>query len=259
MIHLENVWKTYEMGDQKLHALREINEEIRAGEHVALIGPSGSGKSTLLNIIGCLDQPTQGSYSLDGTEISHRSPQELADIRLHELGFIFQAFHLVPRLTALENVALPMVFAGISKAERTQRAKEVLTSIGLEPWFNHRPAELSGGQKQRVAIARATVMNPRILLADEPTGNLDSVSGAQVLELLHERNRQGITLITVTHDPNVARQADRVLVLRDGMILRSIAGSQLKNLSELFADLDDGDAAADAAVIEEQLETEATP
>ena len=234
MIRLENIWKTYEMGDQKLHALREINEEIRDGEHIALIGPSGSGKSTLLNIIGCLDQPTQGSYSFDGSEIAHRTPQELADIRLHDLGFIFQAFHLVPRLTALENVTLPMLFAGIPKVERLERAKSVLASIGLEPWFNHRPAELSGGQKQRVAIARATVMNPRVLLADEPTGNLDSASGAQVLELLNERNRQGITLITVTHDPNVARQAHRVLVLRDGLIVRRIEGTHLQNLSELF-------------------------
>ncbi len=245
MIRLENIWKTYEMGDQKLHALREINEEIRTGEHIALIGPSGSGKSTLLNIIGCLDQPSQGSYSFDDTEIAHRTPQELADIRLHELGFIFQAFHLVPRLTALENVTLPMLFAGIPKAERLERAKSVLASIGLEPWFDHRPAELSGGQKQRVAIARATVMNPRVLLADEPTGNLDSDSGAQVLELLNERNRQGITLITVTHDPNVARQAHRVLVLRDGSIVRHIEGTHLQSLSELFTGFDSMDSPSD--------------
>ncbi len=237
MIRLEQIWKTYSMGGQTLHALREVSEQIDAGEFVALIGPSGSGKSTLLNIIGCLDRPSRGSYVLEGRDIATRDPAELAQLRLQQFGFIFQSFHLVPRLSALENVALPMMFAGIGRGERLTRAAAALTAVGLSDWARHRPAELSGGQKQRVAIARATVMRPRLLLADEPTGNLDSASGAQILELLRAHNARGITLLMVTHDPNVARIADRVLVLRDGAILRRVAGREIHDLTELFADV----------------------
>jgi putative ABC transport system ATP-binding protein len=251
MIRLEGIWKTYFMGDQRLDALHEITEEIEAGENIALMGPSGSGKSTLLNIIGCLDQPSQGEYFLDGRPVAELDPDELAHIRLENIGFIFQSFHLIPRMTALANVALPMIFAGIPPGERDRRAELSLESVGLAGWAHHRPAELSGGQKQRVAIARAIVMQPRLLLADEPTGNLDTESGSQVLELLGNLNRQGITLLTVTHDPNVARLADRVLVLRDGQIVRRVLGSEVSNLAELFAPLDEA-AASQEDVHEEE-------
>jgi putative ABC transport system ATP-binding protein len=235
MIRLEGIWKTYTMGDQELHALRDVNLEIARGEHVALMGPSGSGKSTLLNVVGCLDRPTRGTYRFEDRPVADLEPDELARIRLHSIGFIFQSFHLIPRLDALANVMTPMIFAGMSPSERRERAQRALIAVGLEDWGTHRPGELSGGQKQRVAIARAVVMRPQLLLADEPTGNLDSQSGAQILELLSGLNREGITLITVTHDPNVARLADRVLVLRDGSILREVPGDEVSSLGEMFA------------------------
>jgi putative ABC transport system ATP-binding protein len=235
VIRVEDLWRTYEMGDQQLHALAGVSEEVADGEHVAIIGPSGSGKSTLLNILGCLDSPTRGRYWLAGRDVARLPDEELAATRLHGIGFIFQAFHLVPRLTALENVELPMIFAGIPPAERRARALEALEAVELSDRAAHRPSELSGGQKQRVAIARATVMGPGLLLADEPTGNLDTRSGSQVLDVLCELNRQGRTLIVVTHDPRVARRADRVLVMRDGRIVRSVAGTAVTaDLSSLF-------------------------
>ena len=236
MIRLENLWRTYRMGDQDLHALRDVSVRIADGEHVAIMGPSGSGKSTLLNIVGCLDRPSRGSYRLDEREVGSLDPDELSRIRLHRIGFIFQAFHLVPRLTALANVELPMIFDGIPLPQRHQRAARALDSVGLERWAGHRPSELSGGQKQRVAIARATIMGPSVLLADEPTGNLDTASGRQVLELLDDLNRQGMTLVVVTHDPNVARRAERVLVLRDGEIVKSVEGASVTDLATLFAE-----------------------
>ncbi len=235
MIHLEGIWKTYQMGEQTLHALKDVTHHIAAREHVAIMGPSGSGKSTLLNIIGCLDRPTRGRYTLDGQGVAELESDALAQLRLQKLGFIFQAFHLIPRFDALANVTLPMIFAGLPKREREERASQALESVGLSDWRNHRPAELSGGQKQRVAIARAIVMQPPVLLADEPTGNLDTDSGAQVLELLCGLNQTGITLLTVTHDPNVARLADRVIVLRDGEIAREVAGHEVADLRALFA------------------------
>jgi putative ABC transport system ATP-binding protein len=238
MIFLEGIWKTYTMGDQQLHALQDVCEEIPAGEHVAIMGPSGSGKSTLLNIIGCLDRPSRGTYRLEDREVAELEDDDLAQVRLHKIGFVFQSFHLVPRLDALANVALPMTFGGIARAERTERARSALEAVGIAEWAHHRPGELSGGQKQRVAIARATVMHPGLLLADEPTGNLDSSSGAQVLELLQGLNHEGITLITVTHDPNVARLADRVIVLRDGAIVRRVPGREVRDLGSLFAEAD---------------------
>ncbi len=240
MIRVEDIWRTYTMGDQELHALRDVSEEIADGEHIAIMGPSGSGKSTLLNILGCLDRPSRGSYQLDGREVATLEPDELSRIRLHRIGFIFQAFHLVPRLNALANVALPMVFDGIPPAERHERAARALDAVGLERWADHRPSELSGGQKQRVAIARATIMGPSVLLADEPTGNLDTHSGGQVLELLDELHQQGMTLIVVTHDPNVARRAGRVLVLHDGEVTRHVVGASVTDLATLFAQPEPG-------------------
>ncbi len=234
MIRVEELWRTYPMGDHELHALREVNEEIGDGEYVAIMGPSGSGKSTLLNLLGCLDSPTRGRYFLAGEDVAGLADATLAEIRLHRIGFIFQSFHLIPRLTALENVALPMVFAGLPPAERRQRAALALDAVGLADRSDHRPSELSGGQKQRVAIARATIMGPGLLLADEPTGNLDSRSGAQVLDVIGALHREGRTVIVVTHDPAVARRADRVLVLRDGTIVKRVAGADVTDLNRLF-------------------------
>ena len=234
MIRVEDLWRTYFMGGQELHALRAVNEEIADGEHVAIMGPSGSGKSTLLNVIGCLDSPTRGRYWLDGEDVADLSDEALAEIRLRRIGFIFQSFHLIPRLSARENVALPLVFAGVSPMERRARADRALETVGLADRAGHRPSELSGGQKQRVAIARATIMGPRLLLADEPTGNLDSRSGAQVLDVLSALHREGRTLLVVTHDPAVARRADRVIVLRDGEIAKRVAGTDVTDLNRLF-------------------------
>jgi putative ABC transport system ATP-binding protein len=241
VIVLEDVWRTYVMGDEELHALRRVSIEIADGEHIAIMGPSGSGKSTLLNILGCLDQVSQGRYLLDGQDVGDLDEEQLSRTRLERIGFVFQAFHLVPRLDAVANVELPLIFAGLPRAQRHERAMKALTALGLEPWAKHRPAELSGGQKQRVAIARATIMNPSILLADEPTGNLDSQSGGQVLDVLEELNRGGVTMIVVTHDPNVARRADRVVVLRDGEIVRTVSGASVTDLATLFADSGEGE------------------
>ncbi len=227
MIELQQVSRTFVVGDQPVYALVDVSERIGAGEYVSLMGPSGSGKSTLLNVLGCLDRPTSGVYALDGREVQTLPDAELTAIRRHEIGFVFQFFHLVPRLTAAANVELPMVFAGVPRDERTARVAEALAAVGLTDRAHHKPEQLSGGQRQRVAIARAIIMRPRLLLADEPTGNLDSASGEQVIELLEELNAHGLTLIVVTHDPNVARRAHRVLVLADGRIVERVRGSEL--------------------------------
>ena len=234
MIRLEGVSRTYVLGHQPVHALADITEHIEPGEHVAIMGPSGSGKSTLLNVIGCLDRPDQGTYWLNGREVGQLSDDELTDVRRHTIGFVFQSFHLVPRLTAAENVELPMLFAGLSRSERRQRVAAALGEVGLADRAGHRPNELSGGERQRVALARATIMGPRLLLADEPTGNLDTASGRQILELLDRMNDEGITLVVVTHDPNVARRADRIIVLVDGRIARRVKGSEVANVADLF-------------------------
>ena len=236
MIRVKDLWRTYEMGGQELHALRNVTEEIKDGHHVAIMGPSGSGKSTLLNLLGCLDSPSRGTYLLAGEDVAGLSDDALAEVRLRRIGFIFQSFHLVPRLTALQNVELPMIFGGVTPAERKDRAEAALESVDLADRAEHRPNELSGGQKQRVAIARATVMGPGLLLADEPTGNLDSRTGAQVLDLLARLHEEGRTLVVVTHDPGVARRADRVLVLRDGEIVRRVSGAEVTDLASLFTD-----------------------
>ena len=227
MIELEKVCRSFALGEERVHALVDVDEHIREGEHVAIMGPSGSGKSTLLNILGCLDKPSSGIYKLDGREVGGLDELELTDIRRHQIGFVFQFFHLVARLTAIENVELPMVFAGISPAERRERAMQAIARVDMNDRVGHRPDQLSGGERQRVALARATVMRPRLLLADEPTGNLDSVSGRQVLDLLNAMNDQGLTLIVVTHDPSVARRADRGLVMTDGKIVRRLEKSAL--------------------------------
>ena len=227
MIELLQVSRTFVVGEQPVYALVDVSERIGAGEYVSLMGPSGSGKSTLLNVLGCLDRPTSGVYALDGREVQTLPDAELTAIRRHEIGFVFQFFHLVPRLTAAANVELPMVFAGVAREERAARVAEALAAVGLTDRAHHKPEQLSGGQRQRVAIARAIIMRPRLLLADEPTGNLDSASGEQVIELLEELNAHGLTLIVVTHDPNVARRAERVLVLADGRIVERVRGSEL--------------------------------
>ena len=223
MIRLEHVSRVFHVGDTVVRALDDISEHIRPGEHVALMGPSGSGKSTLLHVIGCLDRPSSGRYVLDGREVSGLDDAALTEARRHLIGFVFQAFHLVPRLTAAENVELPLVFAGVPRAERHQRVAAGLAAVGLSARAAHRPEQLSGGERQRVAIARAMIMRPRVLLADEPTGNLDTASGRQVLDLLDELHRGGLTLVVVTHDPTVARRAERVLLMVDGRIARRMA------------------------------------
>jgi putative ABC transport system ATP-binding protein len=227
VIELEHVSRVYQMGDERLHALDDVSETIQAGEYVALMGPSGSGKSTLLNVVGCLDRPTQGRYRLDGQDVGTLPENELSEIRRHKIGFVVQTFDLVARLTAAENVAFPMIFAGVPRPERRRRVGAALEAVGLSARAGHRPAELSGGERQRVALARATVMRPRVMLADEPTGNLDTAAGRQVMELLERMNAEGLTLLVVTHDPAIAARSGRVLVMRDGRIERRIAGSAL--------------------------------
>jgi putative ABC transport system ATP-binding protein len=227
MIRLEGLSRTFEVGGRPVHALLDVDETIVAGEHLAVMGPSGSGKSTLLNILGCLDRPTRGSYRLEEREVAGLDEMELTLLRRHRIGFVFQFFHLVPRLTALENVELPMLFASVPASERRSRAERALAAVGLAERSHHKPDQLSGGERQRAALARATVMRPRLLLADEPTGNLDSASGAQVLEVLERMNAEGLTLVVVTHDPKVARRARRAIVLVDGRITRRMAGSEV--------------------------------
>ena len=218
MIELEDVVRTYRVGDESLNALDGVSEQIHDGEYVAIMGPSGSGKSTLLNVIGCLDRPTSGRYRVDDVDVGSLAEEDLCRLRGETIGFVFQTFHLVPRLSAAENVAFPMLFAGITGSERNERVREALAAVGLSHRADHRPSELSGGERQRVAIARATVMQPKVLLADEPTGNLDSASGSQVMKLLEQMNADGLTLIVVTHDPMIAVRASRALLMKDGRI-----------------------------------------
>ena len=227
MIELDHVSRLYTMGEEPLRALNDVSEVIEAGEYVAVMGPSGSGKSTMLNILGCLDRPNEGVYRLDGDDVGALSEDEVSAIRRHKIGFVFQTFHLVPRLTAAENVAFPMVFAGVPRGESSERVAAALAAVGLARRATHRPAELSGGECQRVAIARAMVMRPQVLLADEPTGNLDSVAGRQVMDLLEEMNAGGLTLLVVTHDPAVAARASRVLIMKDGRIVERASGTSL--------------------------------
>ena len=218
LIELRAIERVFHLGDSEVHALRDINLNIAAGEYVAVMGPSGSGKSTLLNVIGLLDRPDAGTYRLEERDVTTLNPEEQAKVRSERIGFVFQIFHLVPRLTAAENIALPMMLAGIAPAERSRRVTQTLRDYGLADRAHHRPGQLSGGQRQRVAIARATVMPPAVLLADEPTGNLDSATGEEVMRLLEELNSQGVTLIVVTHDHALGARARRRLSMLDGAI-----------------------------------------
>jgi len=227
MIQLQHVSRVFQVGDEPVHALMDVTEQIRKGEYVAIMGPSGSGKSTFLNLIGCLLRASEGTYLLDGQDVSKLSDAELSRLRQTVIGFIFQSFHLVPRLTAAGNVELPMIFAGIAPSERQRRAQDALEAVGLSSRVHHAPSQLSVGQRQRVVIARAMVMNPRVILADEPTGNLDSQSGHQVLDLLHHVHQQGQTLVLVTHELEVARRAERTLIIRDGRIAQRFTSKEL--------------------------------
>ena len=218
MIHARDLRKTYHVGDQMVQALDGLDLDIHANEYVALMGPSGSGKSTLMNMLGCLDSPTSGKYILNGQDVSRLDDDALADIRNREIGFVFQTFNLLPRYTAVENVALPMIYGGFSKAERDARAREVLTQVGLGDRMDHKPNELSGGQRQRVAVARALVMKPSIILADEPTGNLDTATSLEVMQLFSDIQKAGNTVILVTHEEDIAACAHRTVRLRDGMV-----------------------------------------
>lgn len=224
LIRLERLTRTFEVGDQLVRALDGVDLAIAAGDYLSLMGPSGSGKSTLLNVLGLLDRPTSGEYWLGDVQTSTMPEDRLADTRQREIGFVFQVFHLIARMTALENVELPMMLAGIPVAERRGRARTALEGMGLGPRIDHRPNQLSGGERQRVAIARAVVMRPRILLADEPTGNLDSASGGEVVKIMEDLHEQGLTLVVVTHDPVIGGRARRRLRMRDGRIVQDDQG-----------------------------------
>ena len=216
MIELRGITRTFDVGGRPVYALRTVDLDVQGGDYLSVMGPSGSGKSTLLHILGCLDRPNAGSYLLDGEEVAKLDEENLSRVRRHQIGFVFQTFHLVPRLSAFANVELPMLFAGVGRKERAERARSALERVGLSARAEHVPAQLSGGERQRVAIARAVVMGPKLLLADEPTGNLDSASGAEVIGLLEEMNAGGLTLLVVTHDPNLGRRARRHLSMSDG-------------------------------------------
>ncbi|SDW95440.1 ABC transporter ATP-binding protein [Aequorivita viscosa] len=218
IINIKNITRNFPMGNEVVKVLKGIDLEIERGEYVALMGPSGSGKSTLMNLLGCLDTPTSGSYELNGKDVSNMTDDDLAEIRNKEIGFVFQTFNLLPRTTALENVALPMIYAGASKKERTERAKEVLTQVGLADRMDHKPNQLSGGQRQRVAVGRALVNSPSIILADEPTGNLDSKTSVEIMSLFNKIHAAGNTVILVTHEEDIAENAHRIIRLRDGII-----------------------------------------
>ncbi len=219
VIELKDIMKTYQMGDSVVHALYNVNLKIEPGEFTSIMGPSGSGKSTMMNILGCLDRPTSGEYFLDGKEIAGYDDDELAHTRNAKIGFVFQNFNLLAKLTAQENVALPLVYAGVDEEERMERAKKALEAVGLGDRLEHKPMEMSGGQRQRVAIARALINNPAIIMADEPTGNLDTKSSYEIMDIFKKMNESGKTVVMVTHEPDIAEQTKRILVMRDGQLV----------------------------------------
>jgi putative ABC transport system ATP-binding protein len=225
MIQLADIERIFQVGDETVHALSNVNLTVHKGEYIAIMGPSGSGKSTLLNIVGLLDRPDKGIYSLEDLDTTELTDDQQASVRCHKIGFVFQFFHLIPRLTSAENVELPMILAGIDPGERKTRVQAALSSLGLRDRAKHRPDQLSGGQRQRVAIARATIMRPDIILADEPTGNLDRTSGIEVIQILEDLNNKGMTLIMVTHDPDLGKRASRRVRLVDGKISSDTGGS----------------------------------
>jgi putative ABC transport system ATP-binding protein len=230
LISFENLRKTYIMGDTEVKALQSASLNIYKNEYVALMGPSGSGKSTLMNLLGCLDTPSSGIYILNGSNVANMGDTELAVVRNKEIGFVFQTFNLLPRLSALENVALPLVYAGIPKSIRLKKAEEMLTAVGLKDRMDHKPNELSGGQRQRVAVARALVNNPSIILADEPTGNLDSKTSYEIMQLFEEIHKNGNTIILVTHEPDIAAHAHRIVKLKDGFIESDVLNQSIQSV-----------------------------
>ncbi|MEO0311449.1 MAG: hypothetical protein RIQ89_1106 [Bacteroidota bacterium] len=231
LIEIKNLARKYQIGSETIHALKDVSLNIEKGEYVALMGPSGSGKSTLMNVLGCLDTPSSGSYSLNSKMVSAMSDNELADVRNKEIGFVFQTFNLIPRSTALDNVALPLVYAGIKKSDRDVKAKQVLANVGLGDRLSHKPNELSGGQRQRVAVARALVNNPSIILADEPTGNLDTKTSIEIMGLFAQIHNAGNTVILVTHEEDIAQHAHRIIRLRDGLIESDEKNQTIRSLA----------------------------
>jgi len=231
LITIKEIGRKYVIGSEVIHALKSVSLDINKGEFVALMGPSGSGKSTLMNILGCLDTPSSGTYILNGTNVSHMSDDALAEVRNKEIGFVFQTFNLLPRSTSLDNVALPLIYAGTSKKDRDARAAKALENVGLGNRMDHKPNELSGGQRQRVAVARALINNPSIILADEPTGNLDTKTSIEIMGLLEEIHSKGNTIILVTHEEDIAQHAHRIVRMRDGLIENDYLNTDIKNVS----------------------------
>ncbi|HYH55258.1 MAG TPA: ABC transporter ATP-binding protein [Anseongella sp.] len=234
LISLKDIGKKYLIGSEVIHALRSVTLEIHKGEFVALMGPSGSGKSTLMNILGCLDTPTKGHYILNGTDVSRMTDNQLAEVRNKEIGFVFQTFNLLPRSTALDNVALPLVYAGIHKSERDARAAKVLDHVGLGDRVKHKPNELSGGQRQRVAVARALINDPSIILADEPTGNLDTKTSVEIMGLIEDIHRRGNTIVLVTHEEDIAQHAHRIIRVRDGVVENDYINENIRSASAVI-------------------------
>jgi putative ABC transport system ATP-binding protein len=248
VIQVQNLVKDYSRGESVVHALRSVSLQVSQGEFVAVMGPSGSGKSTFMNLIGCLDRPTSGSYALDAVEVTHLSPTQLADLRNQKLGFIFQGFNLLPRMDALDNVTLPMVYAGVPKRVRERRAEVALQAVGLAARMHHRSNELSGGQQQRVAIARALVNAPSLILADEPTGNLDSRTSVEIMAILQRLNRAGATIVLVTHEPDIAEYCSRTVLFKDGVILSDHTNHEVRSAAAALMEWPrEDDEAADAA------------
>ena len=238
LISITDIGRKYVIGAEIIHAIKSVSLHINRGEFVALMGPSGSGKSTLMNILGCLDTPTKGQYVLNGTNVSQMSDSMLAEVRNKEIGFVFQTFNLLPRSSALENVALPLIYAGVSKKEREDRAKAALANVGLENRMHHKPNELSGGQRQRVAVARALINNPSIILADEPTGNLDTKTSVEIMGLMEEIHAKGNTIILVTHEEDIAQHAHRIVRMRDGLVEEDYLNQDIKTVAPRLQELD---------------------